>query len=520
MGGFSLKLKFGANVGLAVLLFLAILVVAGLIAEKHPYRIDLTKKGTHTLSPQTLKILAGLSEDVSLKAFYFEADQEKSETKDLFEAYQYASPKVKFEFVDPELRPAVVRKYDVKSAGTVVLEGYGKTQTVTLPTEESLTNALLKLTSSQEKKLYFLTGHGEHDIDDIERTGYTQLKDALEKENYKVEKLDLMRMEAVPEDAKVVVIAAPEKPLLEPEIQSLDAYLGKGGRILVMLMPFLDGGLTDMLASHGIALRKDIVVDTLSRAMGGDYLVPIISATGDSKIAENTRVSMLFPQTRSVLEAEAPPKDTTIQELLVTSPGSWAETDEAGLEKGEVGYDEGKDVPGPFSVGLLGTVKAPEKTDASNPVVEEDLKEPAQETGQETAQEEEEITEKEIEKETAKDQPAPGASDQPKSSDAASDDIQTAETPPEGKLIVYGNADFANNAMLAMLGNRDLILNTIGFLSEDQNLVSIRTKKEEMQTLTLNRNQSRLLFWVSLILVPGLVLLAGVATYRVRRRSK
>jgi len=500
MGGFSLRLRFGANVGLAVLLFLAILVVAGLIAEKHPYRVDLTGKGTHTLSPQTLKILRSLDENVNLKAFYFEVDQEKTNTKDLLEAYQYASPKVKFEFIDPELRPAVVRKYDVKSAGTVVLEGYGKTHTVTLPTEESLTNALIKLTSSQEKKLYFLTGHGERDIDDIERIGYTQLRDALEKENYQVEKLDLMRMEAVPNDAKVVVIAAPEKPLLEPEIQSLDAYLRKGGRLLVMLRPFLDGGLTDMLASHGIALRKDIVVDTLSRAMGGDYLVPIISTTGNSKIAENTRVSMLFPQTRSVLKAEDPPEDSTIEEILITSPGSWGETDEEGLEKGEVGYDEGTDVPGPFSVGLLATLRVPEEADAAGTIEEETLKETEQETEQ--------------------DRMAPDVSDQPRNSDAASEEDKTAETPAEGKLIVYGNADFANNAMLAMLGNRDLALNTIGFLSEDQNLISIRTKKEEMQTLILTRNQSRLLFWVSLILVPGLVLLSGLATYRVRRRSK
>ena len=500
MGGFSLRLRFGTNVGLAVLLFLAIMVVAGLIAEKHPYRIDLTEKGTHSLSPQTLKILGSLEQDVYIRAFYFEADQEKTGTKDLLEAYRYASPKVTFEFVDPELRPAVVRKYDVTSAGTVVLEGYGKTQTVTLPTEESLTNALIKLTSSQEKKLYFLTGHGESDLDDFQRTGYLQLKEALEKENYKVEKLDLMRMEAVPDDAKVVVVAAPEKSLLEPEIESLETFVRKGGRLLVMLRPFMDGGLTGMLASHGIALRQDIVVDTLSRAMGGDYLVPIISTTGSSKIAENTRVSMLFPQTRSVLKAEETPKGSTMEELLVTSAGSWAETDEEGLEKGEVGYNEGTDVAGPFSVGVLVTVKAPEKPDTASPVQEKKL----EETKQETAQ----------------DLPEADVPDQPEAGDATSDGTETAKASPVGKLVVYGNADFANNAMLAMLGNRDLILNTIGFLAEDQNLVSIRSKKDDMQTLILTNNQSRLLFWVSLVLVPGLVLLAGVVTYRVRRRNK
>ena len=77
MSWLSLRFRFGTNGGLAVLLFLAILVVAGLIAENHPYRWDLTQKGMYTLSPQTLKILDSLKGDVHLRAFYFEADQEK-----------------------------------------------------------------------------------------------------------------------------------------------------------------------------------------------------------------------------------------------------------------------------------------------------------------------------------------------------------------------------------------------------------------------------------------------------------
>ena len=501
MSGLSLKLRFGVNAGLAAALFLGILIVAALIANNHPYRVDLTDKGTHTLSPQTKKIVRGLTGEVKLWAFYFEGEQERSKTRDLFDAYAYQSPKIVYEFVDPELKPAIVRKYDVKSAGTVVLEGYGKTQTVTLPSEQSITNALIKLTSSLEKKVYFLTGHGERELDDSERAGYQQLKQALEKENYRAEKLNLLRESAVPEDAAVVVAAAPQKRFLDAEIESLKGYLAKGGRVLVMLQPFSDGGLKDLLAGYGIVISEDIVVDPLSRAMGGDFLVPIVATSGNHPIAANTRSNMIFPQARSTSKAEALPPEVSIEELVVTSPGSWAETGMDELDKGEVRFTEGKDTPGPLTVGLIADIKVPKK-ESDEAVSGEESEEAS--VG---AEGEGSITPKDGDSEAGSEKTA----DTEASEDAPD---------PEGVLVVYGNADFANNTFLSMLGNRDLILNTVSYLSEDRDQVSIRPKEADFQPLTLSRNQSLVLFWISIVLMPLIVLILGIAVYRIRRQHR
>ncbi len=494
MGAWSLKLRFGTHVGIAVLLFAGILTVVALIAEKHPYRWDLTEQGIHTLSPQTRKVLENIEDDIRIHAFYFQADHERSGASDLLNSYKYLSPKISVQFVDPELQPSIVRQYEVKSAGTIVVEGYGRTQTITLPTEESLTNAIIQLKSTRERTVYFLDGHGERDIDDTERSGYFQLREAMEKEGYITRKLLLMREAAVPEDAAVVIIADPRKSLLETELSSLARYLEDGGRLLVMLQPFQDAGLEPWLSAYGVRLGRDIVIDPLSRAMGGDYLVPIVTTAGTHKISENTRANMLFPETRSVTRGDSVPGNVTVHELVHTSPGSWAETDMDSLRTGEVRFNEGVDLQGPFTVGLAITM-SPSGTRAS--VVEDaPSTDPVDEDPSESLVHEDTITA------------------------AETDRMDDEPGLPKGKLVIFGNSDFASNTFLSMLGNRDLILNTIGFLAEDEDRVSIRPKRSDMQTLTLSRNQSRLLFWVSLVLVPAAVLLAGASVYRYRRRNK
>ena len=118
--------------------------------------------------------------------------------------------------------------------------------------ENAITNALRKVLKGERRKVYFLAGHGERDIGDPKPGGFQVAKRALDNEGYEVESLNLLTRGSVPEDAAVVIVAAPKKPLLSTEVQTLKAYLEKGGRLLIMLEAFEDGGLKGFLAGYGV----------------------------------------------------------------------------------------------------------------------------------------------------------------------------------------------------------------------------------------------------------------------------
>ena len=103
----------------------------------------------------------------------------------------------------------------------------------------------------------------------------------------------------MPDDAAQVIIAGPKKPLLATEIDSLKQYLQKGGKLLVMLDPYQDGGLNDFLQGYGVELHDDIVIDKLSRVFGGSFLMPVVTQYGPHKITDGFNIATFYPEARS-----------------------------------------------------------------------------------------------------------------------------------------------------------------------------------------------------------------------------
>lgn len=484
------KILGGANVGVSIVVFLAILTAIVLIAQGHPYRVDLTKGQKHSLSPQTIKIVKGLKDPIEIKAFYQDSQAEKAETQGLLNAYKYQSPKISFTFIDPDRQPAITRQFDVKTYGTLVLVGYGKKETVTMPDERTITRAILRLTSKKKKTVYFVTGHGERAIADREKSGYSGLKEALEKANYVVKDLNLA-LSAVPKDASTVVIADPKKPLFKEEISALEDYLDNGGRVLVLLSPFDDGGLTDFLKTYGYDISNDIVIDQVSRMFGGDYLIPVINSYGHHEISEDFNLMSFFPLARSIGQEKKLPEGVSIQMLAETSNQSWAETNQEDLNKGKAEFNEKEDKKGPVIVAAIATISENfQKQDAPKAAATE---------------------------EKAGDSEKKGETDKP---EQAAKTEKPKENNQPGQLAVFGSADLAANAYLGASGNTDLVLNTISFLARDSEQISIRPKAPQMDNLMLTPLQGSLLFWISLVCVPLLVLASGFVAYRIRRKCK
>ena len=215
-------------------------------------RWDITREQTQSLSPVTKALLKEVTKPLTMTVFLPEGAGERQSAKEVLQLYVYHNPQISYRFVDPEREPLKAQEAGYRFAGNVLLDYQGRHQMADQADENAITNALRKVLKTERKKVYFLAGHGERDLDDPKPGGFQVAKRALDNEGYEVESLNLLSRGPVPQDAAVVIVAAPKKPLLSTEVQALKAYLEKGGRLLIMLEAFEDGGLKGFLAGYGV----------------------------------------------------------------------------------------------------------------------------------------------------------------------------------------------------------------------------------------------------------------------------
>lgn len=467
------KLTLLSNTALAFIAFFGILVLVAFIGQRHPVRLDLTESKRYSISDQSQKIVQSLEDDILIKAFYQEADPNRDRTRDLLETYRYHSKKVDYQFIDPDREPSLAKHYQIRNYGTLVLEGFSKTQSITTADEESITNAILKLAQEQQKVVYFLTGHGEREINNFDKDGYSTAKSDIEKENFQVKTLNLLVDPRVPEDAALVLAANPQKPLLATELDALRQYLDRNGSIMFLLEPFADGGLLDFLKTYGIVLQSDIVVDTMSRVFGASDLVPVVTEYGFHKITDGFNIACFLPTTRSVSTAEESPEAVDLTELASTSDYSWADTDFRFGQSEPPKFEQGKDKQGPITVAVVAAI-------------------------------------------------TPNTPDNDKESDQQPDSerSESEHSPGQAQLAVFGDSDFASNSYFSLQGNSDFFLNAINFLAQEENLIGIERPQPKSAPLTLSRFQGKLLFWIGLLLMPMVVLVSGLGVFSMRRKHR
>ncbi len=393
------------------------------------------------------------------------------EYQDKLREYEYASKKVSTEYIDPDKKPTVAKQNQIQQYGTILFNYKGRTERITSQQEQDITNAIIKVVSGQQRKVYFTQGHGEKDTTSSDRDGFGTIAAALGRENYTVDKVVLAQQGTVPDDASVVVVAGPRTDFFPPEVDALKKYLVKGGKLFLMLDPPDKPDappLTNLVAlAHdwGMDVGNNVVVDVsgMGRLIGTDASVPVAANYPSHAITQRFNYLTAFPLARSVTPVSGGVDGHTAQTFVETSPRSWAETDvKALLTTGQVSLDESKgDKKGPVSIAAA--VSAPVAAPAETP--------------------------------------KPG-DDTPK---------------PETRVVVFGDSDFAANNGLGIQGNRDLFMNTVGWLSQQENLISIRPKEADDRRITLTATQQNNITWLSLLLVPGFIFGTGVYTWWRRR---
>jgi ABC-type uncharacterized transport system involved in gliding motility auxiliary subunit len=461
--------RYGTLAATSVLVVLGILIAINYIGARRNKRWDLTANKQFSLADQSRNVLQKL--DAPLQVMVFAQEQEFPRYQDKLKEYAYVSKNMSAEYIDPDKKPTIAKQNQIQQYGTIVFNYKGRTERVTSDNEQDITNGIIKVVSGQQRKVYFTQGHGEKDTVSAERDGYNGIAGALGRENYTVDKLVIAQQGSVPDDASVVVVAGPRTDYFGPEIDALKKYLDKSGKLLLELDPPDKADsppLTNLIAlAHdwGVQVGNNVVVDVsgMGRLIGTDASVPVAANYPSHPITQRFSFITAYPLAREASPVSGGVNGHVAQPFIESSPRSWAETDiKSLLTTGQVALDEAKgDKKGPITIASAVSASA-----------------------------------------------APATPPKPGEADAAK---------PETRVAVMGDSDFAANGSLGIQGNRDLFMNTVGWLSQQENLISIRPKEADDRRITLTSTQQANITWLSLLVVPAVVFGTGIFTWWRRR---
>jgi ABC-type uncharacterized transport system involved in gliding motility auxiliary subunit len=457
--------RYGALATTGVLAALAIAVAVNYLGSRQNKRWDLTASQQNSLSEQTVKVLQGLQGPVKFTVFDRQTDFDRFRNR--LNEYTYHSRNVSVEYIDPDTRPVIAKEYEIQQYGTVVIDYMGRRERVTTDSEQDLTNGLIKALSDRERKVYFLQGHGEKEPNDTERDGYSALSGMLRRDNYMVERLVLAQQKEVPADATVVIVGGPTSDILPAELEMLRAYLGKAGKLMVLVDPPIGGApkampnLEALIQEWGVTLGTNVVVDVSGAT--NEPSIAVAATYPLHAITEQFSTLTIYPVARTVEPAQSGPAGRTPTTIVETSRASWAESNFASLSTGVALDAEGGDKAGPLSVAVAVSAGA----DAGAPTP-----------------------------------PGQPAANDPK---------------PETRVVVFGDSDFATNAYAGVPGNPNLFANAVNWLAQQENLIAIRPREAEDRRVTMTPRQQTMAFFASILVIPALVFAAGVFTWWRRR---
>lgn len=449
------QIQYGSNALLMLAAFLGVLFFANILVYQYqstPW--DWTADKENTLAPETLNILKALPAPVTVRAYYATPDDTVQTLLSGFK--QNSNGKLTYEIINPNSDPVRATNDGVSRDGTVVLIMGAHKEPVEFATEQALDAAIIKLTNPVQVNVYFLTGHGERDTENPGDTSISQISVLLKNKNYTVKVLSLANQQAIPADAKALIIAGPQKPLTADEVTLIEAYLAKGGALIVMedprqLTKFGDAPdpLASMLTKWGVTLDDDIVLDS-NQSTG--YLVAADPQNyGKHPITEKLiGYTIGFYTARSMKIAETPPQDITLTTLTQSlAKGVWGETNYKSIEDKTVAFNPESDIQAPLTLA------------------------------------------------------------------AAAENYTT-----KGRVVVFGDSDFATDRLNQQVpGLSDILLNAIDWSTQQENLINLTPKNNtERQLLPADNTITIGYVLTAICVIPLLIIFAGVWAWYSRRR--
>ena len=470
------------NTIIALILALVLVQMVCFIALRNPVRTNLSARTYYDLSEKSLRLLDELDQRVSVYVFFQEEHALFNDVENLLEEYQYHSPKIHVEWIDPVRDPARTEKlanqYGIMDEAQVVVFALaGKSKLVRQadladfqmlknrrdPTisafkgEQAFSGAIQGLIQEETPKIYFLTGHGERRITEFDpRNGYSKIGTMILNDNLEIKELMLSAETRIPEDAAALVIPGPTKRLGAVEVEMIEEYLNRSGRVMILLDALKETGLESMLRRWGVGLRNDFVVDPENTLQGIDVHV---RRYVEHPITMRMQSVVQFILPRSIMPLEEGLIDPTsedrpiVRALAQTSDKSWSETQ---VDESAAQFDaDTGDLRGPLSLAV------------------------AVERG-------------------------------------ATQTMLDVQIKPV-RMVVFGDSDFVGNGTMVG-GNADLFMSALNWLVDREELIAIAPKPIEEVTLMLSRKQLTQMFWINVGGIPSVAAVIGLLVWFRRRK--
>ena len=411
-------------------------------------------------------------------------DRGMRDTMELYAQMADLNKRITIEFFDPVLNPSQARLRGVEYAGTALIESEERKVTVNSPSETDIANGILRVTQGKQQTACFLDGHGEPDpfsleshdhmegsaghshgvetkIVNHERHGMAKARNGLETLNYKVEKINVTGSQTDFSKCSLLVVAAPQMPLMSVEIKQIETYLHNGGNALFLLDPFVETGLDVLIAQYGVVLAKGLAIDPSSH-FWADVSAPAVSNYNPHEVSLKLPLTF-FPGARPLQPTPEPLAGVSVRPVVNTSQKSYTS-----LFKTSTDYVEGSSAKGPLTL-MVSSIFSPSVENSAADIMKQ-------------------LRSNEPEKPSA----APV--------------VKTNRKP--SKIIVIGDADFATNSFFHVMGNGQLFLNSVNFLSASDNLIGLEPRTFDIPRVEMTNIQMKITFILSLIAIP--LLMAGL----------
>ena len=436
-----------------VTLLLITVGLLGILSSKHSVQFDWTSNQRNTLSGSSIDLLKTLEQPVEITVYVQDDDTVHAAVTEILQRYQREKDDFTFRLINPDIDFESAKQDGVERYGQIIIKYNNNSEIISSLSEQTISNALLRLSRPGGRRVIFLKGHGERNISNDDNTSYSKLAAELESKGFTLEAHNLL-LSTFPPDTSVLVIAAPDRALLQGEVDHIKTYVDDGGNLLWMMDPGDMQNMDELADLVGIRFQPGIIVDNninLRNTLRIQHpaMIPVLDYLSHP-VTENIQYNTLFPISRGIEQVDDRFNGAKIVQSL---PQSWSET--SALSDEIVFEPDNGDTMGP-----IGIVMALERdlVDDNNP-------------------------------------------------DKATQ-----------RIIVTGDSDFLANSYIGAGANLSLGMNIINWLAGDDDLIAVEQKQAPDTRLELDDTEIMLIGTGFFIILPAALILSGVVIWMRRRR--
>jgi len=441
---------------LFIFLLLGCIGFAGWLSNEYNLRSDWTAGKRHSLSEDTTRLLKQLPFEVKLRSYQQDDPDLNKAINEILNRYQNNKTNFSFELINPDIYIEQAKADNIQQYGQTIIEYNDKTERIDSLSEETISNALIRLHRNNKPRLLFLSRHGERSVVDNSPVGYSQLANKLMSKGFEVSEINLIQQNLTIENT-VLIMGSINNPLLDNEQNKILQFIKEGGQLLWLQDPALNESQLSLSNILNINFIDGVVVDNNQEVnrmlqLSHPAVIPILEYKRHP-ITEKMQYFTLFTTAAAISSNNnnQPDFNWISSDLLITSESSWSETSNFILG---IDYNKEEDFAGPLSIGI-----------------------------------------------------------------AQQRQIQLDKEKTSQRIVIIGDTDFIANNKLGNGANLELILNTFNWLTQNNKLISIAPKNAPDQQLNLSAPVAATLGLVFLIALPLLFFISGAVIWFKRHKK-